>query len=395
MKNCNESASGNETGRSGVVDTSVKSTDGGAIYAGYIGLDVHKETIAVAVALPDRSAPRFEGEIANTPKAIERLFTRLAVDAEIYLWCYEAGPCGYGLYRQIRELGHDCEVVAPPESSKLKTDRRDALKLARLLRSGDLRRVWVPGEEQEAMRDLSRCRADFKIQEKKAKLQLNAFVLRHRHHWPKGKSRWTKSHFAWLEDLKFAHPWQQEVLQEYIDAVRSASNRVAAVTKSLMNAIPEWSLAPVVDSLIALRGVDRITAVTLLAELGDISRFDSPKQLMGFLGLVPNLHNSGSSRRSGSITLAGNSHARRALVESAWCYRFPARKTKHLQSKEANASDEAKAIAWRAQQRLCGRYRALMQAGKNSKVTCIAIARELVGFIWDIVRHEIPKVTAA
>ena len=199
MKKCSELSLGSKIDDSGV---------GRAIYAGYIGLDVHKETIAVAVALPDRSAPRFEGEIANTPKAIEKLFTRLAVDAEIYLWCYEAGPCGYGLYRQIRELGHDCEVVAPPESSKLKTDRRDALKLARLLRCGDLRRVWVPGEEQEAMRDLSRCRADFKIQEKKAKLQLNAFVLRHRHHWPKGKSRWTKSHFAWLEDLKFAHPWQ-------------------------------------------------------------------------------------------------------------------------------------------------------------------------------------------
>ena len=369
----------------------------------WVGLDAHSKSISVAAMIDWRSEVA-EWEIQNSEASVVRLAKRLrkmAGSGEIRC-CYEAGPLGFTLQRQLEERreGIVCEVIAPSliprrPGDRVKTDRRDALKLARLLRSGDLRCVWVPGKEQEAMRDLSRCRADFKIQEKKAKLQLNAFVLRHRHHWPRGKSRWTKSHFAWLEDLKFAHPWQQEVLQEYIDAVQSASSRVAAVTKSLMNAIPEWSLAPVVDSLIALRGVDRITAVTLLAELGDISRFDSPKQLMGFLGLVPNLRQSGSSRRSGSITLAGNSHARRALVESAWCYRFPARKTKHLQRKEANASDAAKAIAWRAQQRLCGRYRALMQAGKNSKVTCIAIARELVGFVWDIVRHEIPKATPA
>lgn len=366
-----------------------------AQYAGYVGLDVHKETIAVAIARPDRSAPTFEREIKNTPTAVRKLLDELAEDGEIYLLCYEAGPCGYGLYRQILSSGHDGEVVAAPESSKLKTDRRDALKLARLLRSGDLRRVWVPGEEQEAMRDLSRCRGDFKVQEKKAKQQLNAFVLRHGHHWPAGKKRWNSAHFNWLEDLKFAHPWQQEVLQEYIEAVRKATDRVSEITKTLMNAIPQWSLAPVVSSLVALRGVDRITAVTLLAELGDISRFKSPKQLMGFLGLVPNVHNSGMSRRLGSLTLAGNTHARRVLVESAWCYRHPARKTKHLKRKEANASEAAREIAWHAQKRLCGRYRTLVDGGKNSKVACAAVARELVGFVWAIVCQEMPKLKAA
>lgn len=364
-------------------------------HAGYVGLDVHKETIAVAVALKGRNQPRYLGEISNTPKELSKLIERLSEDGEIYLFCYEAGPCGYGIYRQITASGHDCEVVAPPESSRLKTDRRDALKLSRLLRTGDLRRVWVPGEEQEAMRDLSRCRGDFKIVQNKARQQLNAFVLRHGDHWPAGKSRWTKQHMAWLEDLKFVHPWQQLVLQEYINAVVAGTDRVTQITKTLMDSIPHWSLSVVVDSLVALRGVDKITAVTLLAELGDISRFDSPKQLMGFLGLVPNMHNSGSTRRLGSITLAGNSHARRVLVESAWCYRFPARQTKHLSRKAEQASTEAQAIAWRAQKRLCGRYRTLIQGGKIPKVVCVAVARELVGFIWDIVCHEMPKVKPA
>ncbi len=362
------------------------------VYAGYVGLDVHKETIAVAVAYPDRQEPKYVGEIQNRPKALAKLIEKLSSDGEIYHFCYEAGPCGYGVYRQIQESGHDCEVVAPPESSRLKTDRRDALKLARLLRTGDLRRVWVPGEEQEAMRDLCRCRRDFKIQERKAKQQLNAFVLRHGHHWPSNKTRWNAGHFSWLEGLKMAHALQQLVLQEYVNAVRSAQQRVKDITQSLMLAIPSWSLAPVVDSLVALRGVDKITAVTLLSELGDLSRFDNPRQLMGFLGLVPNQHNSGSKRRLGSITLAGNSAARAALVESAWCYRFAARRTKHLQRKAVHASEEAKGIAWRAQKRLCGRYRALIDSGKNKKVACVAVARELVGFVWDITCQEMAKL---
>ena len=188
------------------------------------------------------------------------------------------------------------------------------------------------------MRDLSRARDDMKAQERKARQQLNAFLLRHGHHWPRGKSRWTPAHESWLAGLKMAHPWQQVVLQEYIDAERAAGERVAQLTDHLMRALPEWSLAPVVDSLIALRGVDKLAAIVLLAELGDISRFDSPRQLMAFLGLVPSEHSSGPRRRQGGITLTGNGHARRMLVESAWSYRFPARWTKHLKGKARNAS---------------------------------------------------------
>jgi transposase len=371
-------------------------------HAAYVGRDVHKETIAVAVAEPGREEPMYRGEIANAPKKVEKLIAKLseAYDGGLLLFCYEAGPCGYGLYRQLIASGHDCAVVAPSKIPKaagerIKTDRRDALKLARLLRSGDLTAVWVPDREQERMRDLSRARDDLKSQERKARQQLNAFLLRHGHHWPKGKSRWTPAHETWLAELKMDDPWEQVVLQTYIDAERAAGERVAQLADQLMRALPEWSLAPVVDSLVALRGIDKLAAIVLLAELGDIGRFDSPRQLMAFLGLVPSEHSSGGRRRQGAITLTGNGHARRMLIESAWSYRFPARQTKHLKAKAANASSEAKRIAWKAQVRLCGRYRTLTRAGKNTKLVCVAIARELAGFLWDIVRQEMPRLAQA
>lgn len=371
-------------------------------YGVYVGLDVHKETIAVAIAGPGRQEAEYRGEIAHKRKSVEKLIGRLSkeFDGAVMLFCYEAGPCGYGLHRQILGTGHDCDVVAPsliPKKAgeRIKTDRRDALKLARLLRAGELTGIWVPDEEQEAMRDLCRARDDMKSQERKACQQLNAFVLRHGHHWPSGKDRWTTAHYNWLESLKFAHDWQQVVLQEYIEAVKAAGQRVADMMGQMLRVLPQWRLAPVVDGLTALRGIDKLSAMTLLAELGDISRFESPKQLMAYLGLVPGEHSSGKRRRQGGITLTGNSHARRTLVESAWSYRFPARQTAYLKRKAIAASDEAKEIGWRAQKRLCGRYRTLIQAGKDAKLVCVAIARELVGFIWDIVRREMSHLRVA
>jgi len=368
-------------------------------YGAYVGLDVHKDTIAVAVALPGRAEPVYRGEIAHQRKAVAKWLQRLSAEFEglLLLFCYEAGPCGYGLYRQLVAAGHDCQVVAPsliPKKAgeRIKTDRRDALKLSRLLRAGELTAVWVPDAEQEAMRDLTRARDDMKSQERKARQQLNAFVLRQGQHWPSGKTRWTQAHFNWLESIRFEQPWLQIVLQEYIDAVKAATQRVDGLTDQLLRALPGWSMAPVVDALVALRGIDTLAATVILAELGDISRFDSPKQLMAYLGLVPSEHSSGGRRRQGAITLTGNSHARRMLVECAWSYRFAARQTMHLKRKAKAASPEAKAIAWRAQKRLCGRHRQLTQAGKNVKLVCVAIARELVGFIWDIVRQEMPRL---
>lgn len=371
-------------------------------HAAYIGLDVHKDTLAVAIAWPGRSEPESQGEIANKPKTVDKLIRRLSEEAGggVLLFCYEAGPCGYKLYRQILASGHDCQVVAPSliprkPGERIKTDKRDALKLSRHLRAGDLTAVWVPDEEQEAIRDLTRARDDMKSQERKARQQLNAFVLRHGHAWPSNKTRWTQTHYNWLESIRFEQMQLQIVLQAYIDAVKAATQRVVEMTDQMMQALPHWSLGPIVDSLVALRGIDKIAAMVLLAELGDISRFESPKQLMAYLGLVPSEHSSGGRRRQGAITLTGNGHARRMLVESAWSYRFQARQTMHLKRKAKNASAEAKAIAWRAQKRLCGRYRTLTQAGKNTKRVVVAIARELAGFIWDIVRHEMPRLQGA
>lgn len=371
-------------------------------YAAYVGLDVHKDTISVAVALPGRTAGRFEGEIGNKPKQIEKLVQRLSerFAGQMLLFCYEAGPCGFVLHRQISQLGYDCEVIAPSKiprkaGEKIKTDRLDAVKLSQYLRAGELSSVWIPGHEQEAMRDLTRARGDMKGQQLKARQQLNAFVLRHGHHWPSNKCRWTKSHYNWLESLTFKHAFQQIVLQEYVDAVKAADARVAEMDRQIEAAVPSWSYAPIVASLMALRGLDRLAAVTLLAELGDISRFESPRQLMAFLGLVPSEHSSGGRRRQGAITLTGNAHARRMLIESAWSYRFPARQTMHLKRKMVGASETAKAISWKAQKRLCGRYRRLVEAGKNTKLVCVAIARELAAFVWDVVRQEMGKIKQA
>lgn len=372
----------------------------GREYGAYVGLDVHKETIAVAAAAAGREPPHDVGEIANRPASVAKLARALceAHGGELVLFSYEAGPCGYGLYRQLVGLGFDCEVVAPSRiprapAERVKTDRRDARKLARLSRSGELTAVWVPDEEHEAMRDLVRSRWDFKDAERRARQQLGAFLLRHGRRWSAG--RWTRAHWAWLDGQRFERECQEWAYREYLEAARSAGERVAEITGQLERALCGWSLAPVVRSLVALRGVDRITAATLLAELGDVSRFDSPRQLMAFLGLVPSEHSSGARRRRGAITRTGNGAARRALVESAWSYRFPARRTAHLRRKAAGASDEARAIAWRAQRRLCGRYRQLLAAGKNTKQTTVAVARELAGFVWDIVRVEMARMPEA
>lgn len=354
----------------------------------YVGLDVHKSTIAIAVARGVRGEVTYHGEIENTPAAVHKLVKRLSPHGEVLNVCYEAGPCGYGLYRALTELGHACEVVAPSliprkAGERLKTDRRDALMLARLHRAGELTPVWVPDVEQEAIRDLTRAREDMKALELKARQRLGAFLLRHGRVYP-GKSRWTQAHFRWLEEVKFEIPVQQIVFQEYVESVRESQRRVAGLELQMRQALPTWSLGPVAEALMALRGVDLITAMTTLAELGDITRFDSPTDLMGYLGLIVSEHSSGVTRRRGGITKTGNGHVRRVLVEAAWNYRFPARKTRGIQRRAEQTSERVQAMAWEAQKRLCGRYRALLLAGKDKKVVTTAVARELVGFIWAI-----------
>lgn len=364
-------------------------------YVAYIGLDSHKDFIAASIASPGRGAPQDLGCIANDPKKIAIFIKNLSekFHGEVLLFCYEAGPCGYVLYHQITGLGHDCMVVAPSlipqkSSERVKTDRRDANKLARYLRDGSLTPVWVPDTEQQAMRDLVRIRSDFKTQEVKCKQQLGSFILRYGHIWPKEKSKWTKGFYSWLRELKFDHPWQQVVFQEYVNAVDDASKRLKELCQYIEQVRMSWSQTKIIDSMVSLRGINTIAAMTILAEIGDFTRFKHPKQLMSYLGLTPSEYSSSTRRRQGCITKAGNSSARRMLVECAWSYRFAARETAHIRRKAKNASQYAKKVSYKAQKRLCTRYRQLIENGKNKKQAMVAVARELIGFIWEIVVFE-------
>lgn len=362
----------------------------------YVGLDVHKATIAVAVA-EQRGEVRYVGEIDNTAEAIVKLVHQLRKgDAELS-FCYEAGPCGYGLHRQLTELGWDCQVVAPSliprkAGDRVKTDRRDSEMLARLHRAGELTSVWVPDDAQEGLRDLTRVREDVKHLQRQAKQRLSAFLLRYGKSYA-GKSNWTQAHFRWLETVKFTHRTQQIVFQEYVDVLKAMTRHVADLDEQLTLAASESVFWPIVEALMALRGVNLLTAVTIVAEIGDLHRFASAPQLMAYLGLVPSEHSSGASKSRGGITKTGNSHVRRVLVEAAWTYRHPARKTAVLQRRAERTSDKVQEIAWNAQKRLCGRYRNMDAKGKLKVQACTAVARELAGFIWAI-GQVMPQPTA-
>jgi len=358
----------------------------------YVGMDVHKETIAVAIARGGRGGAVYYGEIPNNAEAMRKLVKKVTSDGESVSFCYEAGPCGYGIYRQLIELGQKCDVVAPsliPRKSgdRVKTDRRDANTLTRLHRAGELTPVWVPDKEQEAIRDLTRAREDLKNMERHGRQRLSGVLLRHEKRYSSGKSKWTPGYFGWLETIQFESPVQQIVFQEYVDMVKILQGRVASIEQEMRNALADWSLGCVVEALMALRGVNLITAMTVVAEIGDMSRFENPRQLMAHLGLVPSEYSSGNRRKRGEITKTGNGHVRRVVVESAWSYRLPARKTAHLQRKAKKTSEAVQEIAWKAQKRLCRRYWHLIQKGKLQVQACTAVARELVGFIWAIARE--------
>lgn len=355
----------------------------------FVGLDVHKATISVAVAQGARGGElRSWGTIPNRADHVRRLAEKLGSDGRRLHLCYEAGPCGYGLHRQLTELGHDCMVVAPSlipvkAGDRVKTDRRDAVMLAKLHRAGELTAVWVPDAAHEAMRDLVRARATAVRVTGKARQHLQGFLLRHSRIYP-GKKGWTKAYRRWLTTVRFAHPAQQIVLQDYIHAVTDAEARVERLTKQIADMLPGWSLAPVVEAVQAMRGVAFIVAVTVVAEVGDFSRFDNPRQLMAYLGLTPSEHSSGTSVRRGGITKAGSGLARRALIEGAWSYRMQARVSQKLFTRLEALPQAVRDIAWKGQLRMCHRYRHLMAAGKPKVVATTAIAREMAGFIWAI-----------
>src|SRR3982751_4013933 len=348
-----------------------------------VGLDTRKAKIAVAAAEPGRAGEvRFRGEIANRPEAVRQLLERLAEKHGRLRVCYEAGPCGYGLHRQIIALGHDCTVVAPSliprkPGERVKTNRRDALTLARLHRAGELTPVWIPDPTHEAMRDLVRARTAAMEAVRRARQQLQGFLLRPGRVFA-GRKTWSPAHRRWLAGLRFEHPAQQIVLQEQLDAIEEGERRRDRLGAALRG----------------VRGGGSLSAVVRAAGVGDFRRFASPRQLMAWLGLVPSEHSSGSKVERGGITEAGDGRARRVPVEGAWSYRFPARVTSPIQARLEGVPDAVRAIAWKAQLRLCARHRRLVAAGKDANLVTAAIAREMAAFAWAIACQVRPAAAA-
>src|SRR5262249_45477698 len=357
----------------------------------YIGLDVHKESIAVAYALDERGADVVSlGAIGTRQCDIDKLIRKLESKGATLVFVYEAGPCGYWLYRYLTGPGFSCHVVAPSllprkPGDRVKTDRRDAATLARLMRSGDLSSIYVPQLADEAIRDLSRGREDAMRDLKATKHRLKAFLLRQDIRYV-GRATWNAAHLRWLSEVVCATRAQLICFQEYVRAVTEQHERLQRLERELHEEVQHWRLYPVVEAIQALRGVELTGAIILIAELGDLTRFDTPRKLMSYLGLTPSEYSSGERRRQGSITKAGNTHARRALVEGAWAYRYPAKVSRHLQLRLEKLPAAIQAISWKAQVRLCKRYRQLSARGKHVNQVVVAIAREMAAFAWAIAR---------
>jgi transposase len=369
----------------------------------FIGLDTHKETIAVAIAEDGRSGEvRYFGKIANETPAVLKLVKKLASTYGKLHFCYEAGPCGYGLQRQIAGLGHDCVVIAPSHTPvkkglRVKNDRRDALEIARLHRSGDLTTVWVPDEAHEAIRDLVRSRLTAMDMLKKYRQHLQSFLLRNGRIFP-GKSHWTKTHLHWIRSQRFDHPAHHILVEENLAAIRDSHDRLTRLEQQIVNVLPQWKMAPLVQAFQAMRGVSQFSAVVLVSEIGDFQRFSHPGHLVSYLGLSPSEHSSGSRTIRGPITKAGSARGRRMLIEGAWSYRNHARVTNHKSRQHTGLSKEILEIGWKAQIRLCKRYRSMRARGKNQKIVITAIAREMVCFLWAIaqtVKLPCPPVLAS
>ena len=360
----------------------------------FIGMDVHKDSIAVAYVVQDHGAEVASlGTIGTRQCDIDQLIRKMQSKAQHLIFVYEAGPCGYWLYRYLQKKDYDCWVVAPsliPKKAgdRVKTDRRDAVQLARLARSGDLTPVYVPKVDDEAIRDLTRAREDTISDLKDAKFRLKAFLLRQDIRYA-GRANWGPAHLRWLAEVVCPTPAQQIVFQEYVRTVTEHTARLGRLDQELREQVTTWRLHPVVDALQALRGVQFTVAVTMVAEIGDLTRFEHPSELMKFLGLVPSEYSSGQRRQQGGITKTGNTHARRVLVEGAWAYRYPAKVSRQLQLRLEHQPKSIQDISWKAQVRLCKRYRRLVAKGKHANVVTVAIARELVGFVWAIAQ-EVP-----
>src|SRR2546427_3820955 len=359
----------------------------------FVGMDVHKESIDITLAEQAGEVRRL-GAIGGDRGSLLKMVRKLTSQGKALVFVYEAGPCGFWIYRELRGLGHRCMVVSPsliPRRSgdHVKTDRRDSERLASLARAEELEAIHVPDIRDEAIRDLVRARDDTIISQRRSRQQLKALLLRNEIRY-EGKSSWTQAHRRWLSVLKLPQAAQQIAFEEYIGAIESATERIERLTRGIQNEVLTWRFAPVVAALQGMRGIQFVHAVTLIAELGDLTRFPSPRQLMGYLGLVTREDSSGPSRRQGSITKAGNSYARRALIEAAWAYRHPARVTAIIARRQSGVPEACRIIAWRAQLRLAGRYRRLNARHLHHNKIVVALARELSGFVWAIAQTVKP-----
>lgn len=355
----------------------------------FVGLDVHAETIAVAIC-EGRAVVRSLGEIPNRPDAVRRLIGRLGARKQLKV-CYEAGPTGYVLYWQLVELGVHCDVIAPSlvpmkAGDRIKTDRRDAERLARSYRAGDLTAIWVPDAEHEALRDLVRAREAAKADQLRAKHRLTKYLLRYGQRPAEGCRPWTAAWWQWARALRLPHPNQDVVLVDYVLEVDQQGQRIARLDAAIDRAIEAAPahLRAIVDALQTLRGVAKITAVTLATEFGSFSRFERAAQVMSYTGLIPSEHSSGNKRRQSAITKTGNSHLRRVLVESAWHYRHRPRLAARQKEVQKDVPATIASIAWRAQERLHRRFWVLSNKTKPRAKIVTAVARELAGFVWAI-----------
>ena len=366
----------------------------------WVGLDVHAETIAVAVADKDGTVQSV-GTIPNRPDAVRRTIKKLESGGKLHV-CYEAGPCGYGLYWQLAEMGVECDVVAPTRipvkaGDRVKTDRRDAEKLARLLRSGDLTAVWVPDAEQQALRDLVRARHAAKRDQLRHRNRLGKFLLQLDRRRPEKIAAWGTKHMTWLEGQKMSHASHQAVLTDYLNEVKRAKERVELLEQAIDAGIARAPkhLQELIAALQSLRGVAKIGAATLVTEVGRFSRFESARQLMAYVGVVPSEHSSGGSTHRGSISKTGNARMRHVVGEAAWSYRHRPANGPALKKRQEGQDEDVKAIAWKAQHRLNQRFQKLSAQGKHHGRVVTAISRELLGFVWAIGRAVEAKIDAA
>ena len=362
----------------------------------FIGLDTHKEFNEVAYIEEHRgSQPVHLGRFSSSKVAVQKLvrqFESKYPGATLH-FVYEAGPCGYWIYRLITSLGHCCYVVAPSlipkkPGQKIKTDKRDALKLAKLLKSEDLTPIYVPEPEDEAVRDLSRAREVAMKDLKDAKYQLKALLLRNNINY-RGTANWSQKHLRWLTELVLPHPAQHIVLQEFLHTINERISRLERLDNELTHHVHQWRYYPVVKAIQAMRGVRLLVATGVVAELGDLSRFDHPRKLMSYLGLVPSEHSSGGKRHIGAITKCGNGRARRLLVEGAHTYRYAANISTDMQKRQEGLPKDIIDIAWKAQIRLCKRYKKMIAKGKHYNLVVTAIAREMIAYIWAIAREVV------